>query len=75
MSKNTGYLGMDVHAETITAAIAEGRGKIPSLGKFPNRPEPVRKLIEKLGGQESQGLLRSRSHGLRVVLAAHQARR
>ena len=36
--------------QTITAAIAEGRGKIRSLGKFPNRAEPVRKLIEKLGG-------------------------
>jgi len=50
MSKCTRYLGLDVHAETITAAIAEGRGKIRSLGKFPNRPEAVRKFIEKLGG-------------------------
>jgi transposase len=50
MSNCTRYLGLDVHAETITAAIAEGRGKIRSLGKFPNRPEAVRKLIEKLGG-------------------------
>ena len=50
MSNCTRYLGLDVHAETITAAIAEGRGKIRSLGKLPNRPEAVRKLIEKLGG-------------------------
>lgn len=50
MSNCTRYLGLDVHAETITAAIAEGRGQIRSLGKFPNRPEAVRKLIEKLGG-------------------------
>jgi hypothetical protein len=50
MSNCTRYLGLDVHAETITAAIAEGRGKIRSLGKFPNRPEAVRKFIEKLGG-------------------------
>ncbi|HJX64228.1 MAG TPA: hypothetical protein VJ860_09780 [Polyangia bacterium] len=48
MSNCTRYLGLDVHAETITAAIAEGRGRIRSLGKFPNRPEAVRKLIEKL---------------------------
>jgi hypothetical protein len=33
MSNCTRYLGLDVHAETITAAIAEGRGKIRSLGK------------------------------------------
>ena len=50
MSNCTRYLGLDVHAETITAAIAEGRGRIRSLGKFPNRPEAVRKLMEKLGG-------------------------
>jgi transposase len=50
MSNCIRYLGLDVHAETITAAIAEGRGKIRSLGKFPNRPEAVRKFIEKLGG-------------------------
>ena len=50
MTNCTRYLGLDVHAETITAAIAEGRGQIRSLGKFPNRPEAVRKLIERLGG-------------------------
>ena len=50
MSNCTRYLGLDVHAETITAAIAEGRGKIRSLGKFANRPEAVRKLIEKMDG-------------------------
>jgi hypothetical protein len=50
MSKNTRYLGLDVHAETITAAIAEGRQKIRSIGQFPNRPEAVRRFIEKLGG-------------------------
>ena len=50
MGKNTRYLGLDVHAETITAAIAEGRQKVRSLGQLPNRPEAVRKLIEKLGG-------------------------
>jgi hypothetical protein len=52
MNKNTRYLGLDVHAETITAAIAKGRQKIRSLGQFPNRPEPVRKLIEELGGPD-----------------------
>jgi hypothetical protein len=34
MSDCTRYLGRDVHAETITATIAEGRGPICSLGKF-----------------------------------------
>jgi len=44
MKHSTRYLGLDVQAETITAAIAEGRGRVRSLGKFPNRPEAVRKL-------------------------------
>jgi len=76
MTNCTRYLGLDVHAETITAAIAEGRGRIRSIGKFPNRPEAVRKLIEKLdGGRHLKNLLRGRPDGLRLVLAAHQARR
>jgi len=33
-------------------ALAEGRGKVRNLGQFPNRPEAVRKLLEKLGGRE-----------------------
>jgi len=52
MRKNTRYLGLDVHAETIVAAIAEGRRKVRSLGQFPNRPESVKKLIDKLGGPQ-----------------------
>ena len=39
MTKNTRYLGLDVHVETTTPAIAEGRGRIRSLGKFPNRAD------------------------------------
>jgi transposase len=50
MKNCTRYLGLDVHAETIAAAVAEGRGQIRSLGKLANRPEAVRKLIEQLGG-------------------------
>jgi len=38
MSNCTRYLGLDVHAETIVASIAEGRGRIRSLGKFPQPP-------------------------------------
>lgn len=49
MSKNTRYLGLDVHAETISAALAEDRLKVQSLGAFPNRPEGLRKFLDKLG--------------------------
>jgi transposase len=43
------FVGLDVHAETIAAAVAEVGGEVRSLGVFPNRPESVRKMIGKLG--------------------------
>ena len=56
MGKNTRYVGLDVHAETISAAIAEGTSKAQSLGAFPNRAEAVRKFVEKLGKLEGRAL-------------------
>ena len=52
MMKTTRYVGLDVHAETIAAAVGDGPGKVRNLGQFPNRPEPVRKFIEQLGGPQ-----------------------
>ena len=49
------YVGLDVHAETITAAVAEPDGSVRELGTIANRPEAVRKLFAKLG---DRGLLR-----------------
>ena len=49
MSKNTRFVGLDVHAETIAVAVAEGRGEVRSLGIIPNRAEAVRRLLGKLG--------------------------
>jgi len=40
MSNCTRYLGLEIHAETIAAAIAEGREKIRSLGKFSTALKP-----------------------------------
>jgi transposase len=45
-------LGLDVHAETIAAAIAEPDGEVRSLGTIPNRPESIRKLLKKFGPVE-----------------------
>lgn len=55
MKKATRFVGLDVHAETIAVAVAEpGRGgEVRSLGTIPNRPEAVRKLVQKLGGPKS----------------------
>jgi transposase len=49
MSKGTVFVGMDVHAETIAVAVAEGREQVRSLGTIANRPEAVRRLLGKLG--------------------------
>ena len=46
---NVRFIGLDVHAETIAAAVAEPNGDVRSLGTIPNRPESVRKLMKKLG--------------------------
>ena len=71
---NVRFIGLDVHAETISVAVAEPDGEVRSLGVIPNRPESIRKLVKKLGPAE----------GLRVcyeagptgyVLYAHSARR
>jgi transposase len=43
------FVGLDVHAETIAVAVAEGTGEVRSLGVFPNRLESIRKVIQKLG--------------------------
>jgi transposase len=55
MRKNTRYVGLDVHADSIAVAVAEaGRdGEVRSLGAIANRPEGVRKLLKRLGSPES----------------------
>lgn len=52
MQNKVRFLGMDVHAETISVAIAEADGEVRSLGVIANRAESVRKLIRKLGPVE-----------------------
>ena len=44
MARITRFVGMDVHAETIAVAIAEGRNTVRSVGTIANRPEAVCKL-------------------------------
>lgn len=52
MEKNTRFVGLDVHAETIAVAVLEPDGEIRSLGTIPNRPESVRRLVKRLGRAE-----------------------
>ena len=42
------FVGLDVHAETIAAAIAEKQNAVRGLGTIPNLEESVRRLVKKL---------------------------
>lgn len=53
MKKTTRYVGMDVHADTIAVAVAEGDADARSLGVIPNRIESIRKLLKKVGSKAS----------------------
>src|ERR1700722_1287762 len=52
MKEKVRFLGLDVHAETITVAVAEPDGEVRSLGTIANRAESIRKLMRKLGPAE-----------------------
>lgn len=43
------FIGLDVHADTIAASVAEPDGEVRPLGLIPNRLESIRKLVAKLG--------------------------
>ncbi len=46
---NVRYVGLDVHAASITVAVAEPSGEVRSAGQIPNGPEAVRRLVKRLG--------------------------
>ena len=50
--KRIKFVGLDVHAETISVAVAEQGGEIRSLGVIPNCEESIRKLVKKLARVE-----------------------
>lgn len=53
MEQNTTYVAFDTSKETIAVALAEGgrRGEVRFFGTIANRPEAVRKLVDKLAGR------------------------
>lgn len=55
MSKNTRYVGLDVHKDTISVAVAEpGReGEVRYQGTVANSEPAIRKLLKKLGPPET----------------------
>lgn len=52
MAKDTLFVGLDVHAESIAAAVVDLRGSFRSVGQITNRPESVRKLVRRLGSPD-----------------------
>lgn len=43
------FLGLDVHADTIAIGVAEPEGEVRRYGVIPNRLEPLRRMVRKLG--------------------------
>src|SRR5438093_936284 len=53
MKKDIRFVGLDVHAETISVAVADPSGEVRSIGIIPNRPEAIRKLVRRLGAPDT----------------------
>jgi len=46
--KETRFVGLDVHAETITMAIATKDGDSHTMGNISNHPESIKRVVTKL---------------------------
>ena len=64
------FLGVDVHAETIAAAVAEMGGEVQSIGVIANRLESFLNLIRRL---EPAQHLRARSSSKNASIRTRQA--
>lgn len=67
------FIGLDVHADTIAAAIAEPEGEVRSLGVIPNRFESIRKMAVRAREYARQDQHRAR-HRLSKFLLRHGRR-
>jgi transposase len=49
MNKRITFIGLDVHKDSISAAVAEHHAEPRSLGKIANTPQAIHKLMRRLG--------------------------
>lgn len=49
MQKDTIFVGLDVHKDSIAAAFTEGSAEVQFLGVIPNHPQALTKLMRKVG--------------------------
>jgi transposase len=60
MGKGIRFVGLDVHADSIAASIAEPDGEVRRLGMIPNTPTAVARLVKKLAPRPVRKLDRPR---------------
>jgi transposase len=53
VGENTTFIGLDVHKETITVALAESgeRGEVREYGRIANSPEALKGLLRNCSGR------------------------
>ena len=73
MKKEILYVGLDVHADSVSVAIAEGSrdGEVRSYGKISNDLHAVDKLLRKLAGQDKELRVCYESGPFGFALARH----
>src|SRR5437899_9245386 len=85
MTQRTRFLGLDVHKQTIAAAICEDGGRPAPFGTIPNDPAAIRRLVRALTSKDPIRLVAAyeagptgfvlqrqlRTLGVECVVAAH----
>jgi hypothetical protein len=75
MDKAIRFVGLDVHAQTITVAVAEPNGEVHSLGATAHRPDALLKLLKEARAcGAATSVLRSGTDRLCTLLGTDSAR-